>query len=194
MKRKKFLVPTYLGKVVNEVMVEYFGDIVDIDFTADMEEKLDEIEENGAEWRKVVEDFYRPLENMVERAEKKMEKIVIKERETDEVCELCGRNMVIKNGKYGKFLACPGFPECRNTKPLLERVGIQCPKCGGDIVIKRTKRGRKFYGCGNYPDCDFMTWNKPSQKKCKVCGQNLWETQGKKSKEPVCLNEKCKNQ
>lgn len=164
-KDKKSLVPTYLGKVVNEVMVEYFADIVDVDFTADMEEKLDEIEENGVEWRKVVEDFYRPLEVMVARAEKKMEKIVIKEKETDAVCELCGRNMVIKHGKYGKFLACPGFPECRNTKPLLEKAGIPCPKCGGDIVIKRTKKGRTFYGCANYPDCDFKTWNKPSEEK-----------------------------
>ena len=153
-KDKKSLVPTYLGKVVNEVMEEYFADIVDVDFTADMEEKLDEIEENGIEWRKVVEDFYRPLEEMVSRAEKKMEKIVIKEKETDEVCERCGRNMVIKHGKYGKFLACPGFPECRNTKPLLEKAGVPCPKCGGDIVVKRTKKGRTFYGCETYPACD----------------------------------------
>ena len=192
-KDKKFLVPTYLGKVVNEVMVEYFADIVDVDFTADMEEKLDEIEENGIEWRKVVEDFYRPLEVMVGRAEKKMEKIVIKEKETDAVCELCGRNMVIKHGKYGKFLACPGFPECRNTKPLLEKTGALCPECGGDIVIKRTKTGRTFYGCANYPDCDFRTWNKPSEEKCGECGRNLWETTGRKGNGPVCLNEKCKN-
>lgn len=192
-KEKKSLVPTYLGKVVNEVMVEYFKDIVDVDFTAEMEDKLDEIEEKGLEWRKVVEDFYRPLESMVQRAEKKMERIVIKEKETDEVCELCGRNMVIKHGKYGKFLACPGFPECRNTKPLLERVGIQCPKCGGDIVLKRTKRGRTFYGCSEYPDCDFMTWSKPSEQKCKACGHNLWEAKGKQGKDAVCLNEKCEN-
>ena len=192
-KDKKSLVPTYLGKVVNEVMEEYFTDIVDVDFTADMEEKLDEIEENGIEWRKVVEDFYRPLEEMVSRAEKKMEKIVIKEKETDEVCERCGRNMVIKHGKYGKFLACPGFPECRNTKPLLEKAGVPCPKCGGDIVIKRTKKGRTFYGCANYPDCDFMTWNKPSAEKCKECGQNLWEAKGRKGNGPVCLNVECKN-
>ncbi|NLX85817.1 MAG: type I DNA topoisomerase [Clostridiales bacterium] len=192
-KDKKSLVPTYLGKVVNEVMEEYFADIVDVDFTADMEEKLDEIEENGIEWRKVVEDFYRPLEEMVSRAEKKMEKIVIKEKETDEVCERCGRNMVIKHGKYGKFLACPGFPECRNTKPLLEKAGVPCPKCGGDIVVKRTKKGRTFYGCANYPDCDFMTWNKPSTEKCKECGQNLWEAKGRKENGPVCLNEECEN-
>ncbi|MDD3850145.1 MAG: type I DNA topoisomerase [Firmicutes bacterium] len=192
-KEKRSLVPTYLGKVVNEVMTEYFKDIVDVDFTADMEEKLDEIEENGLEWRKVVEDFYRPLESMVDRAEKKMEKVVIKGKETDEVCELCGRNMVIKHGKYGKFLACPGFPECRNTKPLLEKVGVQCPKCGGDIVIKRTKRGRIFHGCSRYPGCDFMTWNKPSDKKCSECGEQLWETKGKKNVAPVCLNEKCQN-
>ncbi|NLZ90907.1 MAG: type I DNA topoisomerase, partial [Clostridiales bacterium] len=192
-KDKKSLVPTYLGKVVNEVMEEYFTDIVDVDFTADMEEKLDEIEENGIEWRKVVEDFYRPLEEMVTRAEKKMEKIVIREKETEEICDRCGRNMVIKHGKYGKFLACPGFPECRNTKPLLEKAGVPCPKCGGDIVIKRTKKGRTFYGCANYPDCDFMTWNKPSAEKCKECGQNLWEAKGRKGNGPVCLNVECKN-
>ncbi len=192
-KDKKSLVPTYLGKVVNEVMEEYFTDIVDVDFTADMEEKLDEIEENGIEWRKVVEDFYRPLEEMVTRAEKKMEKIVIREKETEEICDRCGRNMVIKHGKYGKFLACPGFPECRNTKPLLEKAGVPCPKCGGDIVIKRTKKGRTFYGCANYPDCDFMTWNKPSAEKCKECGQNLWEAKGRKGNGPVCLNEECEN-
>ncbi len=192
-KDKKSLVPTYLGKVVNEVMEEYFADIVDVDFTADMEEKLDEIEENGIEWRKVVEDFYRPLEEMVARAEKKMEKIVIREKETEEVCDRCGRNMVIKHGKYGKFLACPGFPECRNTKPLLEKAGVPCPECGGDIVIKRTKKGRTFYGCANYPDCDFMTWNRPLAEKCKECGQNLWELKGRKGNGPVCLNEGCKN-
>jgi DNA topoisomerase-1 len=192
-KDKKSLVPTYLGKVVNEVMEEYFADIVDVDFTADMEDKLDEIEENGIEWRKVVEDFYRPLEEMVARAEKKMEKIVIREKETEEVCDRCGRNMVIKHGKYGKFLACPGFPECRNTKPLLEKAGVPCPECGGDIVIKRTKKGRTFYGCANYPDCDFMTWNKPLAEKCKECGQNLWEVKGRKGNGPVCLNEECKN-
>ncbi|MGI6703168.1 MAG: type I DNA topoisomerase [Clostridia bacterium] len=192
-KEKKSLVPTYLGKVVNEVMTEYFRDIVDVDFTADMEEKLDEIEEKGLEWRKVVEDFYRPLESMVERAEKKMEKIVIKEEETNEVCELCGKKLVIKHGKYGRFLACPGFPECRNTKPLLEKVGVKCPKCAGEIVLKRTKRGRIFYGCSRYPNCDFVTWNKPSDKKCSQCGEQLWEMKGKKAKEPVCLNEKCQN-
>lgn len=192
-KEKKSLVPTYLGKVVNDVMTEYFKDIVDVDFTADMEEKLDEIEEKGLEWRKVVEDFYRPLETMVERAEKKMEKIEIKEEETDEVCERCGRNMVIKHGKYGKFLACPGFPDCRNTKPFLERIGIKCPKCDGDIVLKRTKRGRIFYGCSKYPDCDFMTWHKPSDKKCELCNEQLWEMKNKKGTVLLCLNEACTN-
>lgn len=192
-KEKKSLLPTYLGNIVNEVMTEYFGEIVDVEFTAGMEEKLDEIEDNGLEWRKVVADFYNPLESMVEEAEKKMEKIIIQEKETDEVCELCGRNMVIKHGKYGKFLACPGFPECRNTKPFLEKVGVQCPKCKGDIVLKRTKKGRVFYGCSRYPDCDFMTWNKPKDEKCNVCGQQLWEAKGKKKNGTVCLNDKCEN-
>ncbi len=192
-KDKRSLVPTYLGKVVNEVMTEYFKDIVDVDFTAEMEEKLDEIEEKGIRWQKVVEDFYRPLETMIEQAEKSMEKIEIEETKTDEICELCGKNMIIKHGRYGKFLACPGFPQCRNTKPFLEKVGVKCPKCGGDVVIKRTKRGRIFYGCSNYPKCDFMTWHRPSDKKCDLCKEQLWETRGKKDENLVCLNEKCQN-
>jgi DNA topoisomerase-1 len=191
---KKSLLPTYLGRIVNEVMVEYFREIVDVEFTAEMEEKLDEIEENGLEWRKVVEEFYRPLETMVKKAEVEMEKIVIQDKETDEICELCGRNMVIKHGRFGKFLACPGFPECRNTKPYLEKVGVKCPKCTeGDIVLKRTKKGRIFYGCSRYPDCDFMTWNKPAEGKCSICGNRLWEKKGGKKQPPVCLNEECEN-
>ncbi len=191
-KEKRSLVPTSLGKVVNEVMTEYFKDIVDVDFTADMEEKLDEIEDKGLKWQKVVEDFYRPLEAMIEQAEKKMKKIEIEETQTDEICELCGKNMVIKHGRYGKFLACPGFPQCRNTKPFLKKVGVECPKCGGDIVIKRTRKGRVFHGCSNYPKCDFMTWHRPSDKKCDSCKEQLWETKNK-TKDLVCLNEKCQN-
>jgi len=190
-RESKALKPTYLGNVVNDVMKEYFQEIVDVDFTAEMEKKLDEIEEEGIEWKKVVKDFYGPFTKMLDRAEEEMKKITIKDKETEEICELCGRNMVIKHGKYGKFLACPGFPECRNTKPILEKTGIECPKCGGEIVVKKTKRKRNFYGCSKYPECDFMTWNKPSKEKCPECGKNLWENKSKKGSENVCLNEGC---
>lgn len=190
-RESKALRPTYLGNVVNDVMKEYFQGIVDVDFTAEMEKKLDEIEEQGIEWKKVVKDFYEPFTKMLDRAEEEMKKITIKDKETEEICELCGRNMVIKHGKYGKFLACPGFPECRNTKPILEKTGVECPKCGGEVVVKKTKRKRSFYGCSKYPECEFMTWNKPSKEKCPECGKNLWEKKSKKGLEKVCLNEGC---
>lgn len=190
-RENKALKPTYLGKVVNDVMKEYFQEIVDVDFTAEMEKKLDKIEEEGLEWGKVVKDFYDPLKMMIEKAEGEMKKITIKDKETDEVCEFCGRNMVIKHGRYGKFLACPGFPECKNTKTILEKVGVECPKCKGEVVLKQTKRGRNFYGCSNYPECDFMTWNKPSKEKCPECGNVIWEKKSKKGTELVCLNEEC---
>lgn len=190
-RENKTLKPTYLGKVVNDVMKEYFQEIVDVDFTAEMEKKLDKIEEEGLEWGKVVKDFYDPLKMMIEKAEGEMKKITIKDKETDEVCEFCGRNMVIKHGRYGKFLACPGFPECKNTKTILEKVGVECPKCKGEVVLKQTKRGRNFYGCSNYPECDFMTWNKPSKEKCPECGNVIWEKKSKKGTELVCLNEEC---
>lgn len=190
-KDKKTLKPTYLGGIVNGVMREYFEDIVDIEFTAEMEEKLDEIEENNINWKTVVEEFYNPLAQMVEFAEGEMEKITIREQETDIICEKCGRNMVIKHGKYGKFLACPGFPECKNTKPFVEKIGALCPMCGEEIVVRRTRKGRKFYGCSNYPECDYMTWDKPIEEKCPQCGSNLAERKNKQKTKIVCLNKEC---
>jgi len=188
---KKALKPTYLGGIVNDVMKEYFKDIIDVEFTAEMEKKLDEIEDDGADWRMVVEEFYKPLEHMIKYAEGEMEKITIEEKKTDVLCEKCGRNMVIKHGKYGKFLACPGFPECRNTKPYLEKTGVKCPKCTGEIVIRKTKKRRVFYGCSNYPECDFMTWDKPVEEKCPRCGSNLAEQKNKQGTKLICMNEEC---
>jgi DNA topoisomerase-1 len=190
-RENKALKPTYLGKVVNDCLKKYFKDIVDVDFTAEMERRLDQIEEDGREWKGVVREFYNPLHGMIKRAEEEMAKVELEEQKTDEVCELCGRNMVIKHGKYGQFLACPGFPECKNTKPILKKAGVYCPKCGGEVVVKRTRKGRTFYGCGNYPNCDFMTWNKPSNDKCPECGNTLWEKKSKKSVTNVCLNPGC---
>lgn len=185
------LKPTQLGKVVNEVMREYFQDIVDVEFTAEMEKKLDEIEEKGADWRKVVEEFYRPMEEMIRQAEAELEKITIEDKKSDVICELCGETMVIKHGRYGKFLACPKFPECKNTKPFLQKTGALCPVCGGDMVVRKTKRRRNFYGCSNYPQCNFMTWDKPVKEKCPVCGAHLGEKKTKEGKELVCLNREC---
>ena len=164
-KEKKNLYITELGEVVNNIMKEAFPDIVDINFTADMESRLDKVGAGTTPWKKVLEDFWPELDEAVKKAEAEMERVKVPDKETDVVCEKCGRNMVIKFGPHGKFLGCPGFPECRNTKPFLEFAGVKCPKCGGEVVIRRTKKGRKYYGCENYPDCDFMSWQRPSGKK-----------------------------
>ncbi|MGN0242084.1 MAG: type I DNA topoisomerase [Candidatus Weimeria sp.] len=159
-----------LGEIVNKIMVENFPEIVDKTFTANMESLLDGVETGDVQWKSIIRNFYPDLEKEVKTAEEKLEKVEIKDEETDVICENCGRHMVIKYGPHGKFLACPGFPECRNTKPYLEKIGVKCPKCGKDIVIRKTKKGRKFYGCEDYPDCDFMSWQKPVSKKCPRCG------------------------
>ncbi|SDW00387.1 DNA topoisomerase-1 [Lachnospiraceae bacterium KHCPX20] len=159
-----------LGDVVNGIMKESFPEIVDTSFTANMESLLDGVEEGTVEWKSIVRNFYPDLEKSVEIAQEELEKIEIKDEETDIVCESCGRNMVIKYGPHGKFLACPGFPECRNTKPYLEKIGVSCPKCNKDVVIRKTKKGRRFYGCEDYPTCDFMSWQMPVEKKCPRCG------------------------
>ena len=172
-KEDKNLYLTELGEVVNSMMKRAFPSIVDPTFTANLEGLLDGVAEGSVKWKTVIENFYPDLDEAVSRAEKDLEKVRIADEETDEVCEICGRNMVIKYGPHGKFLACPGFPECHNTKPYYEKIGVACPKCGKDIVVKKTKKGRKYYGCMGNPECDFMSWQKPSDKKCPKCGSMM---------------------
>ena len=186
-KESKNLYMTELGEVVNNMMKEAFPSIVDVNFTANMESLLDMVEEGKVNWKTVVSNFYPDLDEAVQNAEKELEKVKIEDEVTDVICELCGRNMVVKYGPHGKFLACPGFPECRNTKPYLEKIGISCPKCGKEVVIRKTKKGRKYYGCENNPECDFMSWQKPSDKKCPNCGVYMLE----KGNKLVCADEQC---
>ncbi|WP_084230327.1 type I DNA topoisomerase [Peptoniphilus asaccharolyticus] len=188
---EKKLVPTELGVTVNEILTDNFSDLINKDFTANMETSLDEIADGEREWKEIISSFYSKLRQDLDKAEANIEKVEIKEQETDVICDKCGRNMVIKMGRYGKFLACPGFPDCRNTKPLVEKIGVKCPKCGGEIVVKRSKKGRKFYGCDNYPECDFVTWNKPIDKMCPKCDSILTEMEGKGKKRIKCSNPNC---
>ena len=188
-KENKNIYVTELGEVVNQMMKEAFPSIVDVHFTANMEALLDAVEEGSVNWKTVISNFYPDLDEAVLTAEKELEKVDISDEVSDEVCELCGRQMVIKYGPHGRFLACPGFPECRNTKPYFEKIGIECPKCGKDIVRKKTKKGRPYYGCIDNPDCDFMVWQKPSNEKCTICGSIMLE----KGDKLVCSDEKCKN-
>ena len=186
-KEKKNLYVTELGEAVNNVMKTAFSVIVDTAFTANMESLLDAVEEGSIEWKTVIRNFYPDLEESVKEAEQKLEKIHIADEESDEICEECGRRMVIKYGPHGRFLACPGFPECRNTKPYLEKVGVPCPKCGGDVVFRMTRKGRRYYGCINSPDCDFMSWQKPSVEKCPQCGGYMVE----KGNKLACADPNC---
>ncbi len=186
-KESKNIYVTELGEVVNQIMKESFPSIVDEHFTANMENLLDSVGEGTVNWKTVVENFYPDLEKAVEAAEKDLEKVKIEDEVTDVVCDVCGRNMVVKYGPHGKFLACPGFPECRNTKPYLEKIGIKCPKCGKEIVLKKTKKGRKYYGCENNPECDFMSWSRPVEEKCPKCGGYMVV----KGSKIVCADEQC---
>ncbi|MBE5835383.1 MAG: type I DNA topoisomerase [Butyrivibrio sp.] len=169
-KENKNLYVTELGEAVNKMMKDAFPQIVDVNFTSNMEALLDGVEEGSVKWKTIIENFYPDLDSAVKQAEKELEKVEIADEQTDEICELCGRNMVIKYGPHGKFLACPGFPDCKNTKPYFEKIGVTCPKCGKDVVIRRTKKGRIFYGCIDGPECDFMSWQRPSNIKCPKCG------------------------
>lgn len=169
------------------MMKEAFPSIVDIHFTASMEALLDGVEDGSVKWKTVVSNFYPDLDEAVETAEKLLEHISIEDEVSDEICEICGRNMVIKYGPHGRFLACPGFPECRNTKPYFEKIGVPCPRCGKDIVLKKTKKGRKYYGCIGNPECDFMVWQKPSGESCPKCGEPLLI----KGNKLVCADTKC---
>ena len=186
-KENKNLFITELGEVVNNMMKEAFPTIVDVNFTANLESLLDKVEEGTVHWKVVVENFYPDLDMAVKDAEKQLENVEIADEETDVVCEKCGRNMVIKYGPHGKFLGCPGFPDCRNTKPYLEKIGVSCPKCGKDIVIRKTKKGRRYYGCEDVPACDFMVWQRPSGKNCPKCGNILLERGNKLS----CADDQC---
>lgn len=186
-KENKNLYVTELGEVVNNMMKEAFPTIVDVNFTANMEALLDGVEMGTVKWKTIVSNFYPDLDEAVKKAEKELEQVTIADEVSEEVCELCGRNMVIKYGPHGRFLACPGFPDCRNTKPYFEKIGVACPKCGKDIVLKKTKKGRKYYGCIGNPDCDFMVWQKPSGEKCPKCGSMMLE----KGKNLVCMDEQC---
>ena len=186
-KEQKNLYVTELGEVVNNIMKQAFPSIVDVRFTAMMEGLLDCVEAGTVQWKTVVRNFYPDLKKDVDAAEKELEKVDIQDEVTEEVCDVCGRNMVIKYGPHGRFLACPGFPECRNTKPYYEKIGVACPKCGKDVVLKKTQKGRKYYGCIDNPECDFMSWQKPSDKKCPVCGSYMIE----KGNKLVCSQETC---
>ncbi len=188
---KKQFVPTELGKVVTEIMSEHFSDIVDVAFTANMEQSLDAIEEGDADWVNLLREFYKPFSEKVQKAEKQLEKVKIADEVSDVICEKCGRNMVYKMGRFGKFLACPGFPECRNAKPITKETGAKCPKCGGAILEKKSQRGKKYYGCEHNPTCDFMSWDQPLAKEnCPKCGGLLLQKNGRAQK-IVCYNESC---
>lgn len=184
--------PTELGCIVVELLKEHFPNIIDVEFTANMEGRLDQIEEGQEDWVQVLTEFWGPFEVELKRAELHMEEVEIAEEETDEVCEKCGRNMVIRQGRYGQFLACPGFPECRNTKPLLKEIGVVCPQCGGQVVERTTRRGRTFYGCANYPKCEFTSWQRPVGKDCPQCGQFM-VLKARRNQDPqaVCSNKEC---
>lgn len=189
-REKKILLPTELGFVVTELMEEYFKEIVDTGFTAEMEDRLDDVEVKDLNWKEIVRDFYVPLEKELEVADKAIEKVEVQDRITDELCEHCGKPMAIKTGRFGEFMACTGYPECKNTKAIVKAVGVKCPDCGGDIVAKRGRSGKIFYGCGNYPACTKAFWYKPTEKKCPECGSLLVEKKAKGAT-LTCSNEKC---
>ncbi|WP_312287192.1 type I DNA topoisomerase [Terrisporobacter sp.] len=184
--------PTELGMIVTDILNINFQKFIDVDFTVQMESKLDEIEEGDIRWKSVVGEFYEPLKEAIEEANEKIEKINMDE-ETDEICELCGSNMVIKYGRFGKFMACKNYPDCKNTKPLVNKVGVKCPKCKeGDIILRKSKKGKAFYGCSNYPECDFISWYKPTGEICKECGSYMIEKQTKSETKEICSNKECK--
>lgn len=192
---KKLLVPTELGEKVTDLMREYFSNVIDVEFTANMEKLLDDVEEGEKNWVDIIRDFYIPFELVLKKAEEEIGKIKIEDEVSDVICEHCGRNMVYKQGKFGKFLACPGFPECRNIKPILEHTGIKCPKCGdGELVQRRSKRGKKFFGCSKYPECNFVSWDEPVKETCPLCGTHLSKKETKSGTVYKCLNEQCSYQ
>ncbi len=190
-KEKKLLVPTELGKIVTDIMKNHFKDIVDIDFTAQMEKQLDDVEEGEKKWVQVMEDFYTQFVDVLKEADDRIGHVEIPDEVTDILCDKCGRNMVIKNGRFGKFLACPGFPECRNARPILEEAGVKCPKCGGKVLIKKSKRGKRYLGCENNPSCGFMTWDKHTNESCPKCGNFLVKKSSGKKSVLKCSSDQC---
>jgi DNA topoisomerase-1 len=181
-KEKKALYPTELGRIVDGLLKENFASIVDVEFTAQMEEKLDEIGDGNINWKEILKEFYEPFSKTLSEAEEKMGKVELKDEVTDVPCDKCGRMMVIKMGRYGKFMACPGFPECKNIKPIVEKIDVKCPKCGADILVKKSKRGKKYYICENNPEkCDFIAWNGPDKNGVIVAAE-LNDTKEKKQK------------
>ena len=193
MREKKQLYPTELGVMITDMMKEYFTDIVDIAFTAGMEEQLDEVEEGTLEWKKVIEEFYGPFAKTLAHAEESIEKIEIRDEESDVVCDKCGAMMVYKLGRFGRFLACPNFPECRNTKAIQVEIEAPCPSCGGKLLEKTSRKGRKFYGCERYPECEFVSWEMPVTDTCEKCGSYMVLKRGRKGETyHVCANEACR--
>lgn len=193
-KKDNALYLTELGEIVTNIMAENFTNIIDVDFTAEMENELDMVEEGNENWKEVVSRFYPPLAESVKTAEETLEKIQMEVEETDEICEICGNNMVIRHGRFGKFMACKTYPECKNTKPILERIGIKCPSCkDGDVIVRKTKKGRDFYGCSTFPQCKFVSWNKPTGKECDICGSYTVEKVTKDKTLELCSNKECPN-
>ena len=193
-KEQKRFYPTELGQIVVDLLKEYFPKIIDVEFTARMESELDSVEEGLVDWVAVLDQFYEPFAKDLQHAEQEMESIEIVPEVTDVICEQCGRNMVLKTGRYGKFLACPGFPECRNTKPLLQEVGVDCPKCGQPLVERRSRKGRLFYGCSTYPECDFVVWNRPVAARCSECGSLMVEKRRRNKLFHSCTNQECRHE
>lgn len=191
-REKKTLIPTELGEIVNDILSEYFKQIVDVDFTAEMERKLDDVEEGTENWTKIVGEFFEPLKVAIDKAEKEISKVVIEDKVSDVKCEKCGRMMVIKRGRYGEFLACPGYPECKNAKPIVEELDVPCPECGKPIVAKKSKKGKKFFGCSGYPECTFVSWYEPVKEKCPKCNSYMVLKYSKsKGKYLQCSNSEC---
>lgn len=194
-KEAKAFRPTELGEIVNGLMVDNFKDIVDIAFTADMEEKLDDVEQEGVNWRGVIKEFYDPFEKDLDIADKTIEHVKLPEKVSDVICEKCGANMVHKLGRFGEFLACPNYPECKNTKPIVKEIDTPCPKCGGKVVLKHSKKGNSFYGCAGYPECDFVSWDKPIDEKCGQCGSYMVESKYRRGGNIIkkCSNSECES-
>lgn len=190
-REKKQLVPTELGFVVTKIMKENFSDIVDIKFTADMESKLDLIKDGEEPWKEVIREFYGPFEKTLEKASESIEKVVIPDEVSDVKCEKCGSMMVYKMGRFGKFLACPNFPNCRNTKAIVEKTDVKCPLCGGEIIKRKSKKGKVFYGCEKYPECSFVSWDKPVKEKCPKCGGLMVHKMGHGGGFDACIAEGC---